>query len=190
MFRHAYLGSLAALQVAITLHAAPPLVAPLSRLAGYAAVHGGAAGVLVLAMVAVAAAGAAVALSFPVLALARHLRRGPRRFAGVPATAAGFAVGGAALLASAAAVLAVTGSLPPEWRALAVHGGRAAGAAGFALGAAGVLVGELLRRNKAPAWLCAHAVRVVPPGVPSPARREDAGALIASRHIASSHIAS
>ncbi len=139
MFRHAYLGSLAALQVAITLHAAPPLVAPLSRLAGYAAVHGGAAGVLVLAMVAVAAAGAAVALSFPVLALARHLRRGPRRFAGVPATAAGFAVGGAALLASAAAVLAVTGSLPPEWRALAVHGGRAAGAAGFALGAAGVL---------------------------------------------------
>lgn len=168
MFRRAYLASLVALQCAMVVHGAPLLVARLTRPVAYAAVHGGAAGTLLLVLVALTALGAAVALSFPVLALARHLRRGAWRFVGVPPAAAVAAIVGAVVLVAGGVVLVVAGSLPPEWRTLAVHGGRVAGAAGFALTAAGALAGELLRRSIGPLWLPAlrgrgNPVRGAPP---------------------------
>jgi hypothetical protein len=162
--RRAYLAALAVLQVAIAVHAAPVLVPPMSRLTAYAAFHGGGAGALLLVLTALAAIGAAIALAFPALALARHLRRGDRRFAGVPIAAAALATAGAAVLLVGAAALAVAGSLPPEWRTLAVHGGRASIAAGFALTAAGALAGELLRRSKGTGWFPVPANRGAPAG--------------------------
>ncbi len=104
--RRAYLAALAVLQVAIAVHAAPVLVPPMSRLTAYAAFHGGGAGALLLVLTALAAIGAAIALAFPALALARHLRRGERRFAGVPTAAAALATAGAAVLLVGAVALA------------------------------------------------------------------------------------
>lgn len=180
MFRHAYLASLVTLQCALAFHVVPVLVAALARPVAYAAVHGGAAGGLLLALVALTTVGGAVALAFPVLALARHLRRGPWRFVGVPVAAAVAAIAGAAVVIGAHAVLAVAGSLPPDWRTLAVHGGRVAGTAGFALTAAGALAGELLRRSIGPLWLPVPRTRGSPSPEASPRHRRRAGSLAAT----------
>jgi len=178
--RRAYLAALAVLQVAIAVHAAPALVPPMSRLTAYAAFHGGGAGTLLLALTALAAIGAAVALAFPALALARHLRRGERRFAGVPAAAAAVAIAGAGVLLVGAVAPALAGFLPPDWRTLSVHGGRAAIAAGFALTAAGALAGELLRRSRGTGWFPVPVSRGAPAGTPAMVRKRDPGPVPAS----------
>jgi hypothetical protein len=168
------------LQVAIAVHAAPALVPPMSRLTAYAAFHGGGAGALLLALTALAAIGAAIALAFPALALARHLRRGAGRFAGVPAAAAAVAIAGAAVLLLGAVALALAGFVPPDWRALTVHCGRAAIAAGFALTAAGALAGELLRRSRGTGWFPVPVSRAAPAGAPAMVRKRDPGPMPAS----------
>ena len=154
MFRRAYLASLVALQCAIVVHGAPPLVARLTRPVAYAAVHGGAAGTLLLVLVALTALGAAVALSFPVLALARHLRRGAWRFVGVPPAAAVAAIVGRGRAGRRRrGARCSPGRCRPSGERLRSTAAAWPARPGFALTAAGALAGELLRRSIGPLWL-------------------------------------
>ena len=104
---------------------------------------------LQLAAVIVTVFAMSVALAFPVLALARHCRRGPQRFVGLPDWATVLAACGAIALCAGWLAHGLVPALPAETRFTALLVARSVGAAGLALATAGVLCAELLRRSVA-----------------------------------------
>ncbi len=116
MLRLLYLATLVVLQLALIVKLAPPLAQALrvDALAGLA--PEGWPAMLQLFATGLAVAGAALALVFPGVALARHRRSGALRFLGLPAWAVGLALAGIALLAAAALGLALAPIMPAEAR--------------------------------------------------------------------------
>jgi hypothetical protein len=149
MLRPFYLATLLILQLALIVKLAPPLAQALrvDALAGLA--PGGWPAMLQLIATGLAVAGAALALVFPGVALARHRRSGTLRFLGLPPWAVALALAGIALLAAAALGLALAPIMPAELRAIAYLVARPAITGGLALATAGVLCAELLRRSVA-----------------------------------------
>jgi hypothetical protein len=98
-----------------------------------------------------AVAGAALALVFPGVALARHQRSGTHRFVGLPPWAVALALAGISLFCAAELGRALAPIMPAEPRAVAYLVARPAIAGGLALATAGVLCAELLRRSVAAA---------------------------------------
>ncbi len=147
MLRLIYLATLLTLQLALIVKLAPPLAQALrvDALAGLA--PEGWPALLQLLATGLAVAGAALALVFPAVALARHRRAGNHRFLGLPGWAVALALTGVALLAAATLGLALAPLLPVEARTIAILVARPAVAGGLALATAGVLCAELLRRS-------------------------------------------
>ena len=147
MLRPFYLAALLILQLALIVKLAPPLAQALrvDALAGLA--PDGWPALLQLLATGFAVAGAALALVFPGMALARHQRAGTQRYLGLPAWAVGLALAGIALLAAAAVGRALAPIMPAEARAIALLVCRPAITGGLALATAGVLCAELLRRS-------------------------------------------
>jgi hypothetical protein len=147
MLRLVYLGTLVILQLALVVKVAPPLAQALrvDALAGLA--PEGWPALLQLLATGLAVAGAALALVFPGVALARHRRAGTQRFLGLPRWAMGLALAGIALLAVGTLGLALSPIMPVEARSIASLVARPAGTGGLALATAGVLCAELLRRS-------------------------------------------
>jgi hypothetical protein len=160
MSRTLYLGTLALLQLALFAHVAPPLARTFKAHALFASLHDGWAVAAQLAAVALAVAGAAIALAFPLLALSRHAKRGRLRFLGLPRWAIRVGIAGGALFALALVATALATLLPALREALAPLG-QSAAIGGTALMAAGALCAELLRRSIPPVpsvdapWRCA-----------------------------------
>lgn len=150
MLRRLYLTALLILQLALVVKLAPPLAQGLRIDALPSLAPEGWPAMLQLAATGLAVAGAALALVFPGVALARHRRTGVLRFLGLPGWAVAFALAGISLLAAAALVLALAPTLPVGVRMTAVLIARSGVAAGLAMAAAGVLCAELLRRSVAP----------------------------------------
>ena len=151
MLRLLYLATLLILQLALVVKLAPPFAQALrmDALAGLA--PEGWPALLQLVATGLAVAGAALALVFPGVALARHRRAGTHRYLGLPGWAVGLALTGIALLAAAALGLALAPMMPVEARAIAYLVARPAVTGGLALATAGVLCAELLRRSVAAA---------------------------------------
>jgi len=151
MLRLPYLTTLLILQLALVVKLAPPLGQALrvDALAGLA--PDGWPAMLQLIATGLAVAGAALALVFPGVALARHRRAGPLRFLGLPGWAVAMALAGIALLGAAALGLALAPWLPAETRVIAFLIARPTVTGGLALATAGVLCAELLRRSVAAA---------------------------------------
>ena len=149
MLRPLYLATLLILQLALIVGLAPPLGQALraDALAGHA--PEGWPTMLQVIATGSAAAGAALALVFPGVALARHRRSGTIRFVGLPPWAVALALAGVALLAAAALGLALAPIMPAEARAIAYLVARPSLTGGLALATAGVLCAELLRRSVA-----------------------------------------
>lgn len=147
MLRPLYLAALLVLQLALIVKLAPPLAQALrvDALAGLA--PDGWPALLQLLATGFAVAGAALALVFPGVVLARHRRAGTQRYLGLPAWAVALALAGIALLAAAAVGLALAPLMPVEARAIALLVTRPAITGGLALATAGVLCAELLRRS-------------------------------------------
>ncbi len=147
MFRKLYLATLLALQFGLLLRVGPALGDALGRDAALGAIPGGWFAVLHYASAAGAVFGAAVALTFPALALLRHRQRGDPRFRGMPRWAVGMALTGGGVLATALFVGSALPGLAPDARWTAILVERPALDAGLALMAAGTLCAELLRRS-------------------------------------------
>jgi len=145
MLRPLYLATLLVLQLALIVKLAPPLAQALrvDALAGLA--PGGWPAMLQLIATGLAVAGAALALAFPVVALARHRRSATFCFLGLPPWAVALALAGIALLAAAALGLALAPIMPAELRIIVYLVARPALTGGLALATAGVLFAELLR---------------------------------------------
>ncbi len=145
MLRPLYLATLLVLQLALIVKLAPPLaqVLRMDALAGLA--PGGWPAMLQLIATGLAVAGAALALAFPGVALARHRRSATLRFLGLPPWAVALALAGIALLAAAALGLALAPIMPAEPRVIVYLVARPALTGGLALATAGVLFAELLR---------------------------------------------
>ena len=147
IFRSIYLATLSVLQLALIVELAPPLALGLraNALAGLA--PEGWPALLQLFAIGVAVAGTALALVFPGVALARHMRAGAMRFVGLPRWAIALAVTGIVLLGTATLAFALAPALPPGIRISVEVVSRPALTGGLALATAGVLCGELLRRS-------------------------------------------
>ena len=160
--RPLYLGSLALLQLALAAHVAPPLARTFKAHALFASLHDGWPVAVEFAGVALAVVGAAVALAFPMLALARHAKRGRMRFLGLPRWAIGVGIAGGALFAAALIATALAALLPLARDVLAPLA-QSATIGGTAMMAAGALCAELLRRSIPPLplanapWHCTPA---------------------------------
>ena len=143
MLRPFHLAALVTVQLAIIVKLAPPLAQALraDALAGLA--PGGWPAIVQLIATGLAVAGAALALVFPGVALARHRRCGTLRFAGLPPWAVALALSGISLFAAAALVVALAPVMPAEARGIAYLVARPATTGGLALATAGVLCAEL-----------------------------------------------
>jgi len=144
MLRPFYLAALVTVQLAIIVKLAPPLAQALraDALAGLA--PGGWPAIVQLIATGLAVAGAALALVFPGVALARHRRCGTLRFAGLPPWAVALALSGISLFAVAGLGAALAPVMPAEARGIAYLVARPAITGGLALATAGVLCAELL----------------------------------------------
>jgi hypothetical protein len=147
MLRTAYVAALSILQVALIVELAPSLALAFraNALAGLATE--GWPALLQLFAMGVAVGGTALALVFPGVALARHVRSGPMRFLGLPRWAIALAIAGVVLLGAATLGLVLASALPADIRVNVLLVSRPALAGGLALATAGVLCGELLRRS-------------------------------------------
>ncbi len=150
MLRRIYLATLIALQLALAIEAVPPLARMLRAHVGTSGLHPGASALVQLGTTSVAAAGLAVALTFPAIALLRHHQRGEARFQGLPRWAIALALTGVAILTAAIAMKLTRPLAPVEARTAISLIARPALTAGVALMAAGALCAELLRRSVAP----------------------------------------
>jgi hypothetical protein len=161
--RSLYLGSLALLQFALAVQVAPSLARTFKAHALFASLHDGWTVAAHLGGLALAVIGAAVALNFPLLALARHAKRGRLRFLGLPRWAIHLATAGAALFAAALIGAAGVALLPGDVREMVAPIAQSAATAGTAMMAAGALCAELLRRSIPPVpvpqapWQCTPA---------------------------------
>jgi hypothetical protein len=151
MRRRLYLITLVLLQLALIAKIAPPLAQSLRLDMAPGLAPGGWPAMVQLVATATTIIGASVALAFPVVALTRHRRGGPPRFAGLPQWATALASGGMAALATGFVALALVPTLPVDARMTAVLVARPVAAGGLALATAAVLCAELLRRSVAPA---------------------------------------
>ncbi len=161
--RSLYLGTLLMLQLALVTQVAPPLARTFKAHALFASLHDGWPVAAHLVGLVLSVAGAALALQFPLLAIARHAKRGTSRFAGLPHWAIGVAVAGAALFASALITAAIGRLLSDDTRDALFAIAQSTAIAGTAVMAAGALCAELLRRSVAPVpvptapWQCTPA---------------------------------
>jgi TRAP-type C4-dicarboxylate transport system permease small subunit len=112
MLRSLYLATLVALQMALVARVAPPVAEALrvDALAGLA--PDGWLALLQLFATGLAVGGAALALVFPGIALARHRRAGAMRFLGLPRWAVGMSLCGIVLLGAAALGSTLAPTLP------------------------------------------------------------------------------
>ena len=149
MLRSLYLATLVALQMALVARVAPPVAEALrvDALAGLA--PDGWLALLQLFATGLAVGGAALALVFPGIALARHRRAGAMRFLGLPRWAVGMSLCGIVLLGAAALGSTLAPTLPLTFRMIVFHVAPPALTGGLALAVAGVLCAELLRRSVA-----------------------------------------
>lgn len=147
MIRRFYQLTLVALQIALMFQVVPPLAHALQRGLALGAFADGPLAAIQLGSAAAAIIGGALALSFPVLALSRHVRRGPPRFRGLPRGPVAVALAGAAIFVAGAALGVAVPLLAPENRMTVVLTARPVQTAGLALMAAGVLWAEVLRRS-------------------------------------------
>ncbi len=154
MLRHLYQWTLVTLQLALGFELAPSLAHGLRRGLAIGAFTDGALGAIQGAAAIAAIGGAALALSFPLLALLRHRQRGPLRFRGLSRGAVALAVIGAIVFALGALLQIVVPWLPVEARLAMVLVARPVRYAGLASMASGVLWAEMLRRSV----VAAHAV--------------------------------
>lgn len=148
MLRIGYLAALSGLQVMLAWQLVPALALVLDRQLRLGSVADGWPAALQVLCAAAAAAGGALSLGFPSIALMRHAQRGPERFAGVPCWAVRATLAGAALLLLLGASMALD-----AWTGHRIDGGILAsvaplGPAGVAVMSSGALFGELLRRNR------------------------------------------
>lgn len=160
MRRLLYLSTLLALQLALIVLLAPPIAHALRVDAAPGTAPSGVPALLQLVATGAAVAGASLALAFPGIALARHRRDGPHRFAGIPRFAVTLALAGTATLAAGAIAWTAAPMLPAEAGMTSALVARPVVAAGLALATAGALCAELLRRSIA----SAHAAAVRPRG--------------------------
>jgi len=149
MLRHLYQWTLVMLQVALGAELAPSLAQALRRGLAIGAFPDGPLGAVQGAAAITAIGGAALALSFPLLALLRHRQRGPLRFRGLPRGAVALAAVGGIVFALGALLHVATQLLPADARLAAVLLGKPLRYAGLASMAAGVLWAEMLRRSVA-----------------------------------------
>jgi len=147
MLRFVYLATLSILQILLIVELAPPLALALRAHALAGLAPGGWPATLQLFAMALAVAGTAVTLVFPLLVIARHRRAGAMRFLGLPRWAIGLAIAGASILGTATLAVAVASMLPHATRAAVLLVSRPALTGGLALATAGVLCAELLRRS-------------------------------------------
>jgi hypothetical protein len=147
--RAAYLATLAVLQVALMIDVAPRLAAALAPHA-YLAFNPAWLSVAQAAGFALALAGSALVLAFPVLALARHAQRGRMRFLGLPRFGARLAIVGAIAFAAAKGLAWVAHSSLAIVDASVSEIAASLSSGGIALMAAGALTAEVLRRGIAP----------------------------------------
>jgi hypothetical protein len=158
MLRRSYLAVLVLLQIALASEVARPLARLLAAEVAAAAGRGATLRGVQLACTALVAVGAAIVLGGPVVAFARHVRRGGAAFGGVPRWAVAVALAGAALVVAALAGNVARPLLPAALRGEALVAARAVLAAGIALAAAGALYAELLRRSPPPPVIARGAV--------------------------------
>jgi hypothetical protein len=147
MLRHAYQGTLVALQLALVFELAPRLAQGLQHDTAFGAFPQGGLAFAQGATALAAIGGGALALAFPMLALARHARSGRPRFGGLPRWAVALALAGTAVFLLGALLQVAAPLLPPDARTAATLTARPALNAGLAVMAAGVLCAELLRRS-------------------------------------------
>jgi hypothetical protein len=159
MIRRLYLATLVFLQFALVVHLAPPLAQSLRIGGALALIPGDGFALAYLFTMALAATGVSIALAFPVIALARHRRRGALRFFGLPRWPVALAVAGSVAFACAMFALWAVPLLAPDSTAAVLALVRAGTTAGIALMASGVLAAELLRRSVAPPRSVARTVR-------------------------------
>ena len=145
--RWLYMATLSILQLGLIIELAPPLALALraDALAGLA--PAGWPALLQLLAMSLAAAGTALALLFPGVALARHNRSGAMRFLGLPRWSIALAVAGVGVLVVATLALALASALPAGIRTSVLLIARPALSGGLALATGGVLCAELLRRS-------------------------------------------
>jgi hypothetical protein len=148
--RSLYLCMLALLQLALAAHVAPALARTFKAHALFASLHDGWPAAAHLGGLALAIVGAAIALQFPLLALARHAKRGPLRFLGLPPWATHVGLAGAVVFALALVGAAIV-ALDPGVREVVAPVVQSAATAGTATMAAGALCAEMLRRSVPPA---------------------------------------
>jgi hypothetical protein len=149
MLRPLYLAALSVLQLALFAKFAPPLALALRTDISPGLAPDGWPAMLELVATGLAVSGAALALAFPGVALARHRRAGAHRFLGLPRWAIAVALAGASLLAAAALVATLAPILPAGVGRAAELVTRSVIAGGLAMATAGVLCAELLRRSVA-----------------------------------------
>jgi hypothetical protein len=147
--RRVYLAALGLLQVAL-LHDVAPRIAAALALDVHAVAGMGASSAVHAAGYALTLFGAAVALAFPSLALARHVERGQCRFRGLPRTCIGVMLTGALLYAIAQVLTIVARAAPTAIDASTTLAASSIAGAGVSIMAAGSLVAEVLRRSIAP----------------------------------------
>lgn len=162
MRRLLYLATLLALQLALIVALASPIANALAVDAAPGSAPSGWPARVQLVATGAAVAGASLALVFPGIALARHRRDGPQRFAGMPRCAVTLALVGAAALGAGAIGWAAAPALPVEAGMTAALVVRPIIAAGIALAAAGTLCAELLRRSVVPVRAEAMRTRSAP----------------------------
>lgn len=160
--RSLYLATLALLQLALALEVAPPLARTFKAHALFASLHEGWPVAAHLAGIVLAVIGSALALQFPLLALARHAKRGATRFRGLPRWAVHVAIAGAAVFAAALVATSIGALLSNETRAALAPLAQCGASAGTAMMSAGALCAELLRRSIAPVPVPSAPWRCVP----------------------------
>lgn len=159
MRRRLYLFALLIVQFALVFKLTPPLALALRVDLAPGLAPTGWPAMLQLVATAAAVVGTSLALVFPIVALARHRRGGPRRFQGLPEWAIALSMLGAAALAAGYVALALVPILPVESRMTVVLVARTVVVGGLAIGIAGVLCAELLRRSIASIRTSAAASR-------------------------------
>ncbi|HZQ63124.1 MAG TPA: hypothetical protein VFC24_17340 [Casimicrobiaceae bacterium] len=147
MIRRCYLAALVALQVMLAWQLVPVVAIVLTRHVPLGRSGDGLGAVLEIACAVICVVGAGLALSFPCVAIMRHVQRGVQRFTGLPHWAVALTFSGTALLLVEGVMRAVD-----TWAPMADQRPVASvlplAAPGVALMSSGVLLAEMLRRTR------------------------------------------
>jgi hypothetical protein len=162
MTRRLYCASLLLLQLLLVLDVAPRVGRSVAAVTDAASTQGGWLATLPLAGAGVTLLCCAVVLAAPSIALLRHRQRGPRRFDGIPRSAAGATIVGAVVYGTASLPWWLVRLLPVEARVDTLLACEPCITAGMALMIGGATCAELLRRGVRSSRSPPVAIRTTP----------------------------